>query len=170
MLTVAIKNKSNWNNYAKKYTRHFVYTSNGVHVWINDLSAMYRNIYHIMKPGGLYMLYEIHPFQRPFNYNDGTIKRSYEATGPYESESNVTFAWRLMDIMNAVFHSGFIVKHMEEILPQKDYDWPFWFSYEEILDGASAPREEVDRRWEENKMANLPEMFVITAQKPTEQI
>jgi SAM-dependent methyltransferase len=144
----------------------FVYTSNGVHVWINDLPAMYRNIYRIMKPGGMYMLYEIHPFQRPFNYNDGTFKRSYEATGPYESDSNVTFAWRLMDIMNAVFHSGFIVKHMEEIMPQKNYDWPFWFSHEEILDGATAPPDEVDRRWEEHKMAMLPEMFVIAAQKP----
>ena len=143
----------------------FVYTSNGVHVWINNLSAMYENIYRITKPGGMYMLYEIHPFQRPFN-NDGTFKRSYEATGPYENENNVTFGWRLMDIMNAIYHSGFAVKHMEEIMPKKDYDWPFWFSHEEILDGATAPHDEVDKKWEEHKMAMLPEMFVIAAQKP----
>jgi len=26
----------------------FVYTSNGVHVWINDLSSMYQNILHLL--------------------------------------------------------------------------------------------------------------------------
>ena len=143
----------------------FVYTSNGVHVWINDLDAMYQNIYRILKPGGIYIMYEIHPFQRPFTNHDGIIKKSYNKTGPFESENNVTFGWRVMDIMNAIFHSGFVVKHMEEILPKIDYDWPFWFNHEEILDGATATREEVDRRWAENTMAMLPEMMCIVAQK-----
>ena len=144
----------------------FVYTSNGVHVWINDLPAMYRNICRILKPGGLYMMYEIHPFQRPFTGNDGIITRSYEATGPHENKTNITFAWRVMDIMNAIFGAGLIVRHMEEILPQKNYDWPFWFNHEEILDGAAALPEEVDRRWENYKMAMLPEMMCIAAVKP----
>jgi SAM-dependent methyltransferase len=143
----------------------FVYTSNGVHVWINDLNAMYRNIWRILKPDGVYIMYEIHPFQRPFTNNDGIVTRSYEETGPYESDSNVTFAWRVMDIMNSIFHSGFVVKHMEEILPKKNYDWPFWFRHEEILDGATATREEVDRRWLEHKMTMLPEMLCIVAHK-----
>lgn len=30
----------------------FVYTSNGVHVWISDLAAMYRNFNRILKNGG----------------------------------------------------------------------------------------------------------------------
>ena len=143
----------------------FVYTSNGVHVWINDLDAMYQNIYRILKPGGTYIMYEIHPFQRPFTDNDGIINKSYTNTGPFENESNVTFGWRVMDIMNAIFHSGFVVKHIEEILPQINYEWPFWFKHEEILDGATASREEVDRRWLDNKMAMLPEMICIAAQK-----
>ncbi|MCL2056336.1 MAG: methyltransferase domain-containing protein [Oscillospiraceae bacterium] len=142
----------------------FVYTSNGVHVWIDDLSGMYRSIYRVMKPGGMYMMYEIHPFQRPFGY-DGTFKKSYEATGPFDNEDCVTFGWRVMDIMNAVFHSGLVVRHMEEILPKKNYEWPFWFTHSEILDGAAASREEVDRRWEGHKMALLPEMLVVAAQK-----
>lgn len=29
-----------------------VYTSNGVHVWLNDLGAMYKNIHRILKQGG----------------------------------------------------------------------------------------------------------------------
>lgn len=33
-----------------------VYTSNGVHVWINDLNAMYNNIYRILKQDGKYIL------------------------------------------------------------------------------------------------------------------
>jgi len=70
-----------------------------------------------------------------------------------------------MDILNAIFHCGLTVKHMEEILPQKNYDWPFWFTHPEILDGATATREEVDRRWQDHKMALLPEMLVVAAHK-----
>lgn len=44
----------------------FVYTSNGVHIWINDLESMYNNIYRVLKPTGTYIMFDIHPFMRPF--------------------------------------------------------------------------------------------------------
>ncbi|WP_308635838.1 class I SAM-dependent methyltransferase [Paenibacillus silvisoli] len=37
----------------------FVYTSNGVHVWIHDLNAMYRNIQRVLKPNGTYIMFDI---------------------------------------------------------------------------------------------------------------
>ncbi|MCL2014275.1 MAG: class I SAM-dependent methyltransferase, partial [Oscillospiraceae bacterium] len=49
-------------------TYDLVYTSNGVHVWIDDLISMYININRILKKGGIYIMHEIHPFNRPFSY------------------------------------------------------------------------------------------------------
>ena len=144
----------------------FVYTSNGVHVWINDLLGMYRNIYRIMKPGGVYILYEIHPFLRPFD-KDAKVKKPYDMTGPFESETEINFGWRVMDIMNPIMDSGLMVKHIEEMYAEKDYDWPFFISLEEKLKGATATRAEVDRMydWHNNPMAALPNWISIVAKK-----
>ncbi|MCL2461333.1 MAG: methyltransferase domain-containing protein, partial [Defluviitaleaceae bacterium] len=144
----------------------FVYTSNGVHVWIDDLRAMYRNIYRIMKPGGVYIMYEIHPFQRPFDDN-AKVRKPYDATGPFESGGEVTFGWRVMDIMNAMLDSGLAVRHIEEMFAEKDYDWPFFISLEDKMNGAAASREEVDRMydWRNNPMAALPNWMCIAAKK-----
>ncbi|MDR1001638.1 MAG: methyltransferase domain-containing protein [Clostridiales bacterium] len=144
----------------------FVYTSNGVHVWIDDLPGMYHNIHRILKPGGMYILYEIHPFQRPFDDN-AKIAKPYDVTGPFESEAEVTFGWRIMDIMNAMMDSGLIVKHIEEMFAEKDYDWPFFISLEDKLKGADATPEEVDRMydWHNNPMAALPNWISMVAAK-----
>ena len=144
----------------------FVYTSNGVHVWINDLPGMYRNIYRIIKPGGMYIMYEIHPFLRPFDDALNVVK-PYDMTGPFESETEITFAWRVMDITNAILDAGLSVKHIEEMYAEKDYNWPFWISYADIAKGVTAAREEVDRMhdWRHNPMAALPNWISIAAKK-----
>jgi len=144
----------------------FVYTSNGVHVWIDDLPSMYRNIHRIMKTGGVYIMFEIHPFLRPFD-EKMNVKKPYDATGPFESEIEITFAWRIMDIMNALLDSGLTVKHIEEMFEEKDYDWPFWISFNDILNGATATKEEVDRMhdWRNNPVAALPNWISIAAKK-----
>lgn len=144
----------------------FVYTSNGVHVWIDDLPGMYRNVHRIMKPGGIYIMYEIHPFLRPFN-DDLKIEKPYDMTGPFESDIEITFAWRVMDIMNAIFDSGLIVNHIEEMFAEKDYNWPFWISYQDIANGAVVTPEEIDRMhdWRNNPMSALPNWLCIAARK-----
>ena len=144
----------------------FVYTSNGVHVWIDDLPGMYRNIHRIMKPGGIYIMYEIHPFLRPFDAQV-KIKKPYDATGPFDNGEEVTFAWRVMDFQNAILDSGLRLAHVEEMFAEKDYDWPFWIPYREIAKGATATREEVDRMsdWHNNPMAALPNWICLTAKK-----
>ncbi len=103
-----------------------VYTSNGVHVWMDDLPGMYRSIHRVMKPGAVYLMYDVHPFQRPFN-RDAQIVRPYDATGPHEDEYNVNFSWRIQDILNAMLDAGLKLTHMEELFAQKDYESPFGF-------------------------------------------
>ena len=144
----------------------FVYTSNGVHVWIDDLPGMYRSIHRVMKPGGLYLMHEIHPFLRPFD-DALKVRKPYDRTGPFETENEVTFAWRVMDILNAIADAGLTLKHAEELFAEKDYDWPFWIPYAEIAQGATATREEVDRMhdWRNNPMAALPNWMDVVAVK-----
>lgn len=150
----------------------FVYTSNGVHVWINNLFGMYRNIHRIMKPGGVYIMYEIHPFLRPFDGESFekcqlSVIKPYNMTGPFEDETSITFGWRIQDIMNAIFDSGLTVKHMEEMFAKKSYDDPFWIPYYKKEQGATATREEVDSMhdWQINPMAALPNWLSIEARK-----
>lgn len=97
-------------------TYDLVYTSNGVHVWINDLNAMYSNIYRILKKGGKYILFDTHPFVRPFDKKiyDGIFEvvKRYEDLGPFGEVP--TFTWRIQDYVNSLIKSGFAINGMEE--------------------------------------------------------
>lgn len=143
-----------------------VYTSNGVHVWLNDLPSMYRNIHRVLKPEGLYMMYELHPFQRPFGEGLKVVK-PYDSTGPFEDEATVNFAWRVQDIVNAMLDAGLRLLRMEEIMPKPDYERPFFVKNQEIVDGRRLSREEVDALydWRKNPAAVLPEMIVLAGRK-----
>jgi SAM-dependent methyltransferase len=97
-----------------------VYTSNGVHVWIDDLFIMYKNFYRILKNGGFSIFFETHPMNRPFDNStyDIKIKKLYEDIGPH---GNIpTYAWRTGDIVNAVISAGFTIKEMQEFHSRKE--------------------------------------------------
>jgi SAM-dependent methyltransferase len=151
----------------------FVYTSNGVHVWINDLPSMYRNIHRVMKPGGAYVMFEIHPMQRPIDFNekslDGklTVINPYDNTGPFDDGEEVTFAWRIMDIMNAMLSSGLAISHVDEMFAEVDYDEPFWTGNAFGKDEPTLSREEIDalHDWRKNPVAALPNWLCVAARK-----
>ncbi len=144
----------------------FVYTSNGVHVWLNDLNSMYRNVSRILKPGGVYVMYELHPFQRPFG-KDMQVVKPYDSTGPFEDETTVNFAWRIQDIVNPILDAGIGLLHMEEIMPEPDYERPFFVDNDEMVNGRRPSREEVDEMydWHKNPVAALPEMIAFAGRK-----
>jgi SAM-dependent methyltransferase len=151
----------------------FVYTSNGVHVWINDLLSMYRNILRIMKPGGAYVMFDIHPLQRPIDYDENrldgklSIQKPYDHTGPFDDGEEVCFHWRIMDIMNAMLSSGLTISRIEEMFAEIDYDEPFWTGNAFGTDGPSLSRAEVDalHDWRQNTTAALPNWLCIAARK-----
>lgn len=104
-------------------TYDLVYTSNGVHVWINNLPKMYGSFNRVLKSGGYYIMFETHPFCRPFDgdllfggdlVDKGEFKivKPYEDVGPFEKD--ITFAWRIQDFVNSVISSGFTLKRLEE--------------------------------------------------------
>ncbi len=143
-----------------------VYTSNGVHVWLNDLPKMYRNMHRILKKGGYYVMCDVHPFQRPFGNNFQVVK-SYPEVGPFEDEYNITFAWRIQDMMNAMADAGLSFVHMEEMMDEKNYEYPFWLSLEEAVNGVTVDREEVNRMydWHQNPAMAIPQWLCVVCRK-----
>lgn len=143
-----------------------VYTSNGVHVWIDDLPAMYQNIFRVLKPGGLNLSFELHPFRRPFGEGMKVVK-PYDCVGPFEGDSDITFAWRVQDLLNAVMGSGLRLLEVAELFAEKNYDNPFFLSTKQLAEGVTLPREEVDRLydWRQNPEMALPAWLVWAARK-----
>ncbi|MCL2494247.1 MAG: methyltransferase domain-containing protein [Oscillospiraceae bacterium] len=94
-----------------------IHTSNGAHVWIGDLPMMYGNFRRVLKPGGMFIFFEIHPFQRPFK--DG---KRIKVIKPYtETRKNeIEFHWRVEDFIRALLRSGFSIEDFRELMPHED--------------------------------------------------
>ncbi|NOU96611.1 methyltransferase domain-containing protein [Paenibacillus sp. LMG 31456] len=142
----------------------FVYTSNGVHVWINDLNSMYNNIHRILKTNGSYIMMDIHPFMRPFGINAAkeiNVVKPYDSTGPFGEVP--TFKWRIQDIMNAMISSGLDIKQIEEMFAE---DGTFWVD-ESKDDVDTLSKQELDEfcNWQSNPLAALPQWLSIHAIK-----
>ena len=137
----------------------FVFTSNGVHVWIDDLKSMYENICRIMKKSGAYIMYEIHPIGRPFEdcFGQLKIRKPYGDVGPLYG--GINYHWRTQDIVNAIADSGLCIKRMEEMFSDKNRGGFF--------DTTGKTPEEIDQihDWRVNPQAALPHWLTICAVK-----
>ena len=104
-------------------TYDLVYMSEGALVWLDDLPGMCRNIRRVLKPGGLYINYEIHPIGRPFKDKFGklVVGKPYDDIGQGEKNH-----WRTQDVLNAVCGAGLTLKRLEEMFDEKDKGH-FWF-------------------------------------------
>lgn len=134
-----------------------VYTSNGTHTWITDLDSMYSNISRVLKPSGFSVMYDIHPFNRPFTgepWKEPEIKKSYFDTAKYRH-------WRVQDLVNAMVSANLSVKEMAEL---SAIDASFWFSYDELIKQNSNKIKYVND-WKHNPMAALPAWISIVSQK-----
>ncbi len=153
-----------------------VYTSNGVHVWISDLRPMYRNFNRILRDDGSYIMFEMHPFIRPFDDSQSsiTIKKPYEEIGPFGRvradgsgdllDGDVPkYYWRVQDLLNAVIDAGFAINHIEEFHCDKEdlgnHNWWYKSLEEAEADGFS----KFD--WKLNPWAALPQWISFRAQK-----
>ena len=106
-------------------TYDLVYTSNGAHVWISDLPMMYRSFQRVLKPGGTYLFFEVHPFNRPFKDGRLTTKvhvfgRHIRVVKPYTAVEEGRYHWRVEDFMRALLGAGFAVEDFRELMPYKD--------------------------------------------------
>ena len=139
-----------------------VCSSNGFFVWIAELHAVFNEIFRILRPGGHYIFYDVHPFQRPWKDQITPIEVSkpYWETGPFQDEEDGTFEfnWTLAEILNPLAASGLILKRIKES-PAEDSGYWQHFSY---LPG----NDETLLDWNENPRAALPTWLTVTSQRP----
>ena len=134
-----------------------VYTSNGTLSWISDIDGMYRNICRVLKPGGYSVMYDMHPFNRPFSgeaWKAPLIVRSYHDVFP-------DLHWRLQDIINSQVRAGLCLCELAE-LPAADAS--FWFSYAELQEKNPDELEEIND-WKRNPLAALPAWLATVSKK-----
>jgi len=144
-----------------------VFTSNGVHVWIYDLDAMYRNINRILKRGGLYIMREVHPFMRPFEDDilNLKIKKPYSDIGPYKTDDGYescyeTFHYKLENIINAISGNNLTIMKMKEC--EDEYNTSMFD--EEFYPNQGLKKEDI-YNWKTNKLFALLSWLILCAEK-----
>ena len=134
-----------------------VYTSNGTHSWIPDLNIMYHNIGRVLKPFGCSIMFDIHPFNRPFSgepWKEPKVIKSYKDTMP-------SCHWRVQDLINANISAGLSIREMEE---SEAVDASFWYTYDELIKQSSEKIQSIND-WKSNPLAALPAWITIVSQK-----
>ncbi len=161
----------------------FVCSTNGVMVWIATPRKYYTEVYRILKPNGVFISYDIHPFQRPWNdypepfqmektyFETGPIESQYDPDsveshtqydeGPSEKHSNLlpvfNFHWTISDLLNAIIKSGLELQYIEEEL---DTNPAFWH---DPVDQKVSDTNPTD--WQQNPRVGLPAWLTLVAQK-----
>ena len=137
-----------------------VFSSNGFFVWIADLQAVFSEIGRILRPGGHYVFYDIHPFQRPWKEQATPIEvaKPYWDTGPFDgADGSFGFNWTLADLLNPLAASGLTLRR---ILESPAEDSRFWQDYS-YLPGTDDGLLD----WKENPRAALPTWLALALQK-----
>ena len=131
------------------------YTGGHVAVWVSDLQTYYAEAARILKPGGLLMISEYHPFRRLWAESKERliVEHGYFERGPfeYETEADVLrsgpgtfksyeFHWTVADMINCVLKSGCRIVEVHEF-------------GEDVAD------------WEGAPMHGLPEFLLIVGLK-----
>ena len=161
----------------------FVCSIRGVMVWIATPGQYYAEVHRILKPDGVFISYDIHPFQRPWNDYPEPFRmiKPYFETGPIESkyhpdtvESHIrydevlpekqsdllpafNFHWTISDLLNAMIESGLELKYIEEEL---DTDPVFWHDPADLKVSDTNPTD-----WQQNPRVGLPVWLTLVAQK-----
>ncbi|MEL6988431.1 MAG: class I SAM-dependent methyltransferase [Bacteroidota bacterium] len=132
-----------------------VYTGGHVAVWVADLKKYYQEAARILKPGGLLVIEEYHPFRRVWKASKEKLEVGYPyfEQGPYKFYYNddvlypveggmpsYEFHYSVGDFMTAVIQAGCEIKDVYE----------FGDQYED---------------WEVAPMKGLPEFLSIVARK-----
>ena len=142
-----------------------VYTSNGVHVWINDMPQMYRTFHRVLKKGGYNIFFETHPISRPFKHTtyEMKIKRHYTDTHAWANDEVPNYLWRTQDFVNAVISSGLTIKEMQEFHSQREDLNAHNYLLVDDNDRYNWPGDTFD--WKNNPWAALPQCLCLCSQK-----
>lgn len=107
-----------------------VYTADHVGVWVSDLRRFYREAIRILRPGGLFLVTEYHPFRRIWKDRDDRLELlcRYHDNGPHEYDvaadlcregsgavRQFEFHWTVAQYLNAVIEQGADLVRFDEI-------------------------------------------------------
>jgi SAM-dependent methyltransferase len=110
-------------------TYDLVYTGGHVAVWVSDLWRYYGEAVRILKPAGLLIVSEYHPFRRVWKKSPSHLEVGfgYFDRGPHRSEvapdvlyaapgelEQFEFHWTIADYISAMLSSGCQLIHAEE--------------------------------------------------------
>ena len=94
-------------------TFEVVYTGGHVAVWVSDLQRFYAEAVRILKPKGLFIVNEYHPFRRVWHdeTDDLALYYGYFDRGPFEYTSagglsQYEYHWTVSDHLQAVLEAG----------------------------------------------------------------
>ena len=139
-----------------------VCSTNGFFVWLADLPMVFSEIARILKEGGYYIFYDVHPFQRPWKDQVQPIEmaKHYWDRDPHIPNDGGTahrFHWTLADILNALVESGLDLRKVVESPPINSRAW----------EGASygPGTDESLQDWTVNPRAGLPHWLTVSAVK-----
>ena len=110
-------------------TFDLVYTGGHIAIWISDLRKFYREATRILKPGGLLIVSEYHPFRRIWKATTDRLEigADYFHRGPYTYEGpggqTHEFQWTVGDYIDAVLAAGCEVETVEEFGTGSDGAW-----------------------------------------------
>ena len=137
-----------------------VCSTNGFFVWLADLPRLFAEIQRLLKPGGFYIFYDIHPFQRPWKNDTLEMEKPYFETGPIhpKDEGPYFFHWTMGDVLNALADGGLALRRLKEC-PARDS--ANWLSDHYYKPGASP--ELLD--WRINPLTGLPYWLLVAAEK-----
>jgi SAM-dependent methyltransferase len=161
---------------------HFVCSTNGVMIWITDPKAYYSEACRILKPGGIFLSYDIHPFQRPWNdapeplkmvkpyfdsgskewlYSPKSGKTRLASDVPLEEREGKISAfkcnWTIGELLMALLDANLELLH---ILEEPDTDPAFWMV--DVVDD-KLERDLID--WRKNPRVGLPVWLTLVARK-----
>lgn len=141
-----------------------VCSSNGFFVWISEPRLVFQQVYRILKPGGFYIFYDVHPFLRPWKdqLTPLEMEKPYTATGPFENVdygcTSYEFHWQMHDLINPLLDSGLVLRQLAETQAKNARFWK----------GPAYTPEEDEQLldWHHNPRAGLPAWLTVAAQKP----
>lgn len=102
-------------------TFDLVYTGGHVAVWVSELEQYYREAVRILKPGGIFMVNEYHPFRRVWRQGSDQLEVAYNYydRGPFVFKytddilsqetgglTSYEFHWTISDLIQAMLKAG----------------------------------------------------------------
>jgi len=139
-------------------TFDLVYTGGHVAVWVADLSQYYAEAGRILRPGGLFIVNEYHPFRRIWKWDFGRLEvespyfargphlfdRADEVGAPAGSLPSYEFHWTIADFVAAMQAGGCTLRALHEYGDQAE-------------------------AWESVPLTGLPQFLLLVGQKQQEQ-